>query len=143
DHPVPIAVDATIAALLWAAWLAMQVVPSWQTGNGGGGAGGLLPRGPAEVAGWIALAGSAGTCEGIVFPGYLHTQLTALSRSVKSGIALQAAVFAVGHVYEGFDSVVRIALYGGLLGVVAVWRRSLRPGIIAHAWSNLFPLFLR
>lgn len=29
-------------------------------------------------------------------------------------------------------------IYGTLFGAVAAWRRSLRPGMLAHAWSDLF-----
>ena len=36
----------------------------------------------------------------------------------------------------------KIALYGGLFGMVAAWRRSLRPGIIAHTWSDVFGLVM-
>jgi len=137
-RPSEVVVDIAIAAIVWALWLAVQVaVP------GKGGAGALLPRGAAEVVVFMALAVSAGICEEIAFRGYLQTQLTALTSSITTGVILQAAVFAVGHLYEGIGPVVRIAVYGGLFGAVAEWRRSLRPGIIAHAWSDLFVLFFR
>jgi len=29
-----------------------------------------------------------------------------------------------------------IALYGLMFGVFAYWRRSVRPGMIAHAWQD-------
>jgi len=33
-------------------------------------------------------------------------------------------------------------LYGLLFGLVAGWRRSLRPGMIAHAWTDIFAILL-
>ena len=51
---------------------------------------------------------------------------------------LQAIVFAIGHAYEGLNAVAVVGLYALLFGLVAWWRSSLRPGIIAHAWSDIF-----
>jgi hypothetical protein len=32
---------------------------------------------------------------------------------------------------------VLIAAYGCLFGILAAWRKSLRPGMMAHAWQDL------
>jgi len=44
----------------------------------------------------------------------------------------------VGHSYEGAWAVAKITAYGILFGLLAAWRRSLRPGMLAHAWSDIF-----
>ena len=31
-----------------------------------------------------------------------------------------------------------IAVYGLLFGILAEWRKSLRPGILTHAWHDVF-----
>lgn len=31
-----------------------------------------------------------------------------------------------------------IAVYGAMFGFLALWRRSLRPGMMAHAWHDSF-----
>jgi hypothetical protein len=36
----------------------------------------------------------------------------------------------------------RIMLFGVLFGLLAVWRKSLRPGMIAHAWSDIFGVII-
>jgi membrane protease YdiL (CAAX protease family) len=91
---------------------------------------------------WVALAISAGFCEELVFRGYFQRQFHALTGSLVAAIVLQACVFGVSHLYEGSWAVAKIVLYGGLFGALAAWRRSLRPGMIAHVWSDLFGVVL-
>jgi len=31
-----------------------------------------------------------------------------------------------------------ITVLGGIYGLMAHWRRSLKPGMIAHAWTDIF-----
>jgi membrane protease YdiL (CAAX protease family) len=100
--------------------------------------GSLLPKRALEAAVWILVALSAGFCEELVFRGYFQRQFHAFTGSLPAAIALQAFVFGFAHFYEGTWAVTKIVLYGGLFGALAAWRRSLRPGMIAHAWSDLY-----
>jgi len=84
----------------------------------------------------IVVAISAGVCEEIVFRGYFQRQFRALTGNVVIAIVLQAAVFGMAHVYQGIRLASMVVLYGVLFGALALWRQSLRPGIIAHAWSD-------
>jgi hypothetical protein len=36
------------------------------------------------------------------------------------------------------QNVVVITVLGALYGLLALWRRSTRPGMIAHAWSDFY-----
>jgi hypothetical protein len=54
----------------------------------------------------------------------------------------QAVVFGIGHLYEGVVPVERIMLFGVLFGLLALWRKSLRSGMIAHTWSDIFGVIL-
>jgi len=74
--------------------------------------------------------------EETIFRGYLQRQFIALTRSVPVGILLSAAGFGAVHAYQGFRSVVLIGIFGAMFGLLAHWRRSIRPGIIAHAWHD-------
>ena len=47
-----------------------------------------------------------------------------------------ALVFGSAHVYEGIAGVLLIAAYGAMFGVLALLRRGLRTGMIAHAWHD-------
>jgi uncharacterized protein len=98
----------------------------------------LAPQGALGFALWLVLSISAGICEEFVFRGYLQRQFTALARNAGAGIVLSALVFSVGHLYEGGVKAIVIGIFGILLGVLAHARRSLAPGMIAHAWHDIF-----
>lgn len=93
----------------------------------------LAPRNVQEIMVWILLSVTAGLCEEFVFRGYLQRQFTALTRNAAAGIALSALVFGVGHLYQGTQQMCIIALYGAMFGALAYFRKSVRPGMIAHA----------
>jgi CAAX protease family protein len=98
----------------------------------------LLPQGALEIALWVLVSASAGFCEEAVFRGYLQRQFHAFSRSALVAVLAQAVVFGISHGYQGVKQVVIITVLGMLYGLLAWWRRSLRPGILAHAWSDIF-----
>jgi hypothetical protein len=96
----------------------------------------LLPHGGAEVAVYLLMALTAGICEEVIYRGYLQRQFTALTSSAAAGIVLQSAVFGICHAYQGFGMVLTISIYGCFFGILAHWRGSLRPGIIAHCLQD-------
>jgi len=96
----------------------------------------LLPRGHTEIALFLALAATAGFCEELIFRGYVQRQFVFFTRSATGGVLVQALAFGVGHGYQGWKYVVIIAVFGILFGLLAEWRRSLRPGMIAHALQD-------
>ena len=98
----------------------------------------LLPKTEAEIALWIVVSLTAGFCEEIVFRGYLQKQLQALTGSAAIAVAGQAVCFGIAHGYQGWKNVVVIMVLGVLYGLLALWRRSTRPGIIAHAASDVY-----
>jgi membrane protease YdiL (CAAX protease family) len=98
----------------------------------------LLPTGPVESALWIALSVTAGICEEAIYRGYLQHQLIAFSKSPAIGIVGSAIVFGAGHAYKGGAGAIRIVLFGILFGILAYRRKSVRPGMIAHAFTDAF-----
>jgi len=132
--------DFALGAGLWAFWIGLM--NPHLLGGGTNAAQGLLPQGILESLAWIPLALSAGFCEELAFRGYLQKQFQAIIGSAGWAVLLQAIVFGVGHLYEGVDQVGRIMLFGVLFGILAVWRKSLRPGMIAHAWSDIFGVII-
>jgi len=96
----------------------------------------ILPHGAAEITLWLVLSVTAGICEETIFRGYLQRQFIALTESVPAGILLSAAAFGASHAYQGFRMVILIGLYGAMFGILAYWRGSVRPGMIAHAWQD-------
>jgi membrane protease YdiL (CAAX protease family) len=133
QRPRDLIADVLLAGAVWTLWFGIQsTLPS------GDGVGTLLPQRALEMAVWVLVALSAGFCEELVFRGYFQRQFHAITGSLPAAIALQAVAFGIGHFYEGPWAVAKIVLYGLLFGALAAWRRSLRPGMIAHAWSDLF-----
>ena len=55
----------------------------------------------------------------------------------------EAVLFGVTHGYQGVESCLRITVYGLLFGLLASWRRSLRPGMLAHALTDVLAGLLR
>ncbi len=103
----------------------------------------LLPQSPVEILLWIALSVSAGICEEIVFRGYFQKQFQALTGSLVAAVLIQAILFGAGHAYQGMKQVAVITVLGVLYGLLAVWRRTLRPGMLAHAWSDINSGYLK
>ncbi|HMD30644.1 MAG TPA: type II CAAX endopeptidase family protein [Candidatus Acidoferrales bacterium] len=92
----------------------------------------LLPEGPLESVVWVVIAATAGFCEETIFRGYLQKQFTRMTRNTAAGVVLQAVIFGACHGYQGVKYIIIIGVYGGLFGILAVKRSSLRPGMITH-----------
>ena len=103
----------------------------------------LLPHGAREMALWVALSITAGICEEALYRGYLQRQFMALTKNVPAGILLSAVAFGLAHSYQGWARATTIGVEGAMLGAMAYWRKSVRPGMIAHAWKDaLAPLLM-
>ena len=97
----------------------------------------IAPHGAAEIMLWVVLCISAGFCEEVIFRGYLQRQFIAWTASGPAGIVICGIIFGAAHLYQGRSQMVLLALYGTLFGILAYVRKSLRPGIIAHAWQDI------
>lgn len=89
---------------------------------------------------------SAGFVEEFVFRGYLQRQFQGLYGNTVVGSVLQVMVFSLGHYYQGWIRLVPVVLIGTLLTIVALWRKSLVPGMIAHGLGDglvSFSFFLK
>jgi membrane protease YdiL (CAAX protease family) len=85
---------------------------------------------------WACVALAAGTCEEFVFRGYLQKQFQAITGSDVAAVGLQAVVFGAAHSYQGVKGMITITVYGALFGILAVYRKSLRPGMIQHVMQD-------
>ncbi|MFY9551756.1 MAG: CPBP family intramembrane glutamic endopeptidase [Thermoanaerobaculia bacterium] len=131
--------EILIAAAFWVVWEGVAWAANLAVGaNQAKSISVLLPRSELEHVLWIAVAVSAGICEEFVFRGYLQRQLWAVTGSAGAAVAGQALVFGVSHGYQGTQKMIVISILGLLYGMLAQWRRNLRPGILAHAWSDIF-----
>ena len=136
--PKDVAVDVSLALGLWTVWKIVE--KGWDRWIGPGHAASIqtfLPQRGGEILLWVGVSVSAGICEELVFRGYFQRQFEVFTRSKWIALFLQAALFGISHVYQGAEAGVKIAIFGALYGVLALWRRSLRPGMIAHAGSDI------
>ena len=103
----------------------------------------LLPQARMEMFLWVLLSLSAGICEEAVYRGYLQKQFATLTGNIPAGIIISAVVFGAAHSYQGLGHAAVISLLGALAGVLAWWRRTVRPGMIAHTLQDVLGGFLR
>jgi uncharacterized protein len=96
----------------------------------------MMPQTGIEMFLWVLMSLTAGFCEELIFRGYLQRQFSALAHSLIGGIVLQAIVFGLAHGYQGWKFMSIIAVYGACFGLLAQWRRSLRPGMLGHALQD-------
>jgi membrane protease YdiL (CAAX protease family) len=60
------------------------------------------------------------------------------------GVLISAIIFGASHGYEGVPRMILIGIYGLMFGLLAWWRKSLRAGMMAHAWHDAISgVFLR
>jgi membrane protease YdiL (CAAX protease family) len=97
----------------------------------------VYPQGRVELIVWMALSITAGICEETIFRGYLQRQFIAMTKSVPAGIFISAVAFGAGHAYQGFRRALLLGLYGAGFGILAHWRKNVRPGMMAHSWQDL------
>lgn len=98
----------------------------------------LAPHSWGALVVFISLSSIAGFVEELIFRGYLQRQIGALAGNIYVGLVVSALIFGAGHGYEGARRMVLIFIFGMMFGVLTLMRRSLRPGMIAHAWFDAF-----
>jgi uncharacterized protein len=131
-------VDCGIALGLWSVWNVAEL--AWNRAFGVGHAASIqtfLPQRGLEILLWVGVSVSAGFCEELVFRGYFQKQFETFTRSRWIALFLQAVLFGTAHGYQGIEACVKIACFGALYGLLAIWRRSLRPGMMAHAGGDV------
>jgi len=130
--------DVVLALGTWGIWTGISWAVDRVSGPGhAASVSAMLPRQPLDIALWIALSMSAGFAEELVFRGYFQAQFHALTRNASAALLLQAILFGVTHGYQGLRACLTITVYGLLMGALANARGSLRPGMIAHAWTDI------
>jgi uncharacterized protein len=98
----------------------------------------LAPRTGLEVVLWICLSVTAGICEEMAFRGYFLRQFASLPGAMATGFVCSSLLFGISHGYEGAAGMIAITAYGVMFCALALVWRSLRPGMIAHAWHDIF-----
>lgn len=95
------------------------------------------PQSRWELLLFMGVAVTAAFCEEIMFRGYLQQQIATWTRSTSVGVVVSALLFCLGHAYQGWFLASQVGLLGLMLGMLAAWRKSLRPGMIAHGVQDV------
>jgi CAAX protease family protein len=108
----------------------------------------MAAKGMGELLLAIGLVAVVAVGEETIFRGYLILRLKAITTSPATAALLSAAIFSLGHGYEGSAGVVTVGVMGLVLGFVYMWRRSLVAPIVMHFLQDfiaivLLPLFAR
>jgi len=98
----------------------------------------IAPHTYLEAGLFVLLSVCAGLFEEIIFRGYFQRQFHALSRSAAIGIIISGIIFGLAHGYQGGRMMVVIAVFGMFFGILAYVRKSLRPGMMAHAIQDSY-----
>jgi len=97
----------------------------------------ITPKTLFELGVWLVLATTCGGfCEEFIFRGYLTQQFSAWTGNRTIAIFLQGMIFGLGHGFYG-KAMFAIMFHGWLLGLLAHWRKSLRPGMLAHGMQDV------
>lgn len=97
----------------------------------------LAPANIGQLLLFLVLSLSAGFCEELLFRGYFQQQFSSMAYGqVWVGVVASSLLFGFAHLYEGAAGVISITLFGAMFSLLAIKRRSLRPGILAHAWHD-------
>ena len=96
----------------------------------------VAPQTLPQVLFWVILCTTAGIIEEFVFRGYLLQQFASIRGNLWIGVIASSLLFGAAHGYEGIGGMIAISVYGAMFCLLAIYRRSLRAGMIAHAWHD-------
>ena len=135
------AVLATTAGLAPFVWLRVRRSPLERLGRSVWHLRSFVPAFGTEMVVFMAVSLTAGTCEELLWRGWLINVLGVATGSVWLGVAFSAAVFGIGHAYQGWKGMLRTGLIGLQLALLFVFVGSLIPGQVLHAAVDLVACF--
>jgi membrane protease YdiL (CAAX protease family) len=80
--------------------------------------------------------------EEVIFRGYLLLRFTQLTEKPAAAVLLAAAVFSLGHGYQGAGGIVGVWVLGVIFGAVYFWRGSLVAPMVMHFLQNFAGMVL-
>ncbi len=96
--------------------------------------------GPAQAPLAALLTVVVAVSEETVFRGYLILRLRALSGSPALAVLLSAAVFSLGHGYEGVAGMITVGAMGAAFGVIYLLRSNLVAPMVMHFLQDFIQL---
>jgi uncharacterized protein len=96
----------------------------------------VMPHTTTELYWFGGVSLTAGFCEEFLFRGYFIWVLSPWL-GWWGAAALSLAIFAIGHIYQGWNGVLRTGIVGGIYTLVVAITDSLWPAIALHALLDL------
>lgn len=102
----------------------------------------LVPEGIGEIVLAFLLVCIVALAEETIFRGYLLLRFEGVGVRPTAAVLLSAAIFALGHGYEGSAGVITVWVMGLIFAVVYLWRRSLVAAVTMHFLQDFLGLVL-
>jgi len=102
----------------------------------------MAARGMGELFSAIALVAVVALAEETIFRGYLILRLKTVTASPVAAALLSAAIFSLGHGYEGSAGVLTVGVMGLVFAFVYMWRKSLVAPIVMHFLQDFIGIVL-
>jgi len=102
----------------------------------------LAARGMAEFLLALVLVVIVALAEETIFRGYLILRLKAVTANPTAAVLLSAAIFSLGHGYEGSAGVVTVGVMGLVFALIYMWRKSLVAPIVMHFLQDFIGIVL-
>jgi membrane protease YdiL (CAAX protease family) len=80
--------------------------------------------------------------EETIFRGYLILRFRAITSSPAAAVMLSAAIFSIGHGYEGEAGMVTVGVLGAVFAVIYLWRNSLVAPVTMHFLQDFIGIVL-
>jgi uncharacterized protein len=97
----------------------------------------IVPGFGLEMVLFALVSVTAGICEELLYRGWLVNILRVATGSVWTAVGVSAAMFGIGHAYQGATGILRTTFVGLQLALLFVFVDSLIPGQVVHATVDL------
>jgi len=102
----------------------------------------LAARGPVELTLTFVLVVIVAVAEETIFRGYLLLRFRAILRNPSLAAVVSAAIFSLGHGYEGSAGVLTVGFMGAVFAFIYLWRQSLVAPIVMHFLQDFIGIVL-
>ena len=102
----------------------------------------LAARGMGEFLLAFVLVVIVALAEETIFRGYLILRFKTITSNPIGAALLSAAIFSLGHGYEGSAGVVTVGVMGVIFALIYIWRQSLVAPIVMHFLQDFIGIVL-
>jgi membrane protease YdiL (CAAX protease family) len=102
----------------------------------------LKPTGEGQMVLAVFLVVVVAVVEETIFRGYLLRRFAQLTASPIAAVLLSAAIFSLGHSYEGTAGMATVGFLGVIFAAVYLWRGSLVAPIVMHLLQDIIGLVI-